>query len=149
MKTKDAIKRLMAFMLVALVSLSTTAFSISQPIAPVDPLSATSGDLLTITKPPAPTSGECTEYWAESNSRCSGDLRIYNQCVRKVVGGEWEQRTEDCTAYPDGYCMDGKCYTSGNEATPIGARMDYYIKIIALCMFVIGGIGLILKKLKW
>lgn len=135
-------------MMMALVVFSTTAFSISQPVAPADPLSTVSGNLFTIVKPPAPYSGECTEYWAESNSRCSGDLRIYNQCIRKVVGGEWEQRTEDCSDYPDGYCMDGKCYTSGEEATPIGAQMDYFIKILAGAIIIIGGIGLILKKLK-
>lgn len=131
--------------LLAITMFNTMVLAIPQPTPPSDPINA--NGLLTITKPPGPVVEGCTDYWAESNSRCSGDLRIYDQCIRKLTTGVWEQRTEDCSAYPDGYCMSGVCYTSADEAQPpISPQMMWYLKLFTYAgIFAVVG-GLIMKR---
>ena len=117
--------------------MSSIAVALTQPIKPIDPLEKEGFDFLSIIKPPAPGTSTCTDINAETNSYCSGNIRIYQQCIRTVDGGEWQQKSEDCSAYPNGVCENGVCTFSlddidnGNESNVIDS-IDSKLLFVAL-----------------
>lgn len=65
---------------------------------------------LEIVEPIPPNAGECYDYWAITNSHCSGDIRLYRQCEPTMTGGEWVSKTENCKDYGNNWsCLINDC----------------------------------------
>ena len=98
-----------------------------------------------VSPPTAPTTGAsmCTEY-AIQNIRCSGHIKVYDQCTPTMSGNYWFQRTENCELHGEGWgCISGECsYTGGLNNFDVMAFLTQYWWLI----LIIGGFILWKKK---
>ena len=123
------------FLAVFVLLLASQAIAIDRPL----PLAITGG-------PTPPQTGECVDTFAISNTRCSGDIRLYDQCIPFITGNEWQSRTENCKAYGDGWvCMQGDCIEYSENPIPLNFET---FQIIILTAAVGVGIGIALYFVK-
>jgi len=138
-------KKIIPFLVVFCLMMGL-GFAIPAPPHPTDIFKDdSSGFLSIIDQPPSPTLGDCTTFWVESGSYCSGNIRIYQQCIPKFAGAIWEQRTEDCGVYSTtSTCSNGVCSNLPNNNFPPPADGNDNISIINLQTIVIGLIVVII-----
>jgi len=77
----------------------------------------------------------CSNQYATTNEYCSGEVRIYYQCLPTADGLEWQQRSENCGDYVGG----GRCVEEGNKAkcVDMGGDTSYGKTVLALSMVLI------------
>lgn len=88
--------------------------------------------------PPMPTTGNqlCQPY-AIRNVRCSGDIKIYEQCIETMSGSKWETRTENCKLHGgDWYCINNECVQS--STSPPQQQLQNSSLIIVILLIIIG-----------
>lgn len=104
-----------AIVLLALFLLAANAVAIEkpEPVLPFDTQQLAMA--FAVTQPTPPAAGECFDLWATANVRCSGDIRLFDQCVASLDGGEWQPRSENCKAYgADWTCLNNECVDFGS-----------------------------------
>ena len=121
----------------------------SPPVAPLDPfgqdvlLSAfgdTSLPALDLSAYPLSVMGtQCSNVYATTGDYCSGNIRIYYQCLQTMDGSEWQQRSENCEDYPG----KGRCSEADGQARCVdfaGSTSSTRAMIIIGIVLIIGGI---------
>ena len=84
---------------------------------------------------------QCSNRYATTGDYCSGNIRIYYQCLQTADGMEWQQRSENCEDYP------GKARCSEADGTAkcvdfAGSNDNTRLMVILGIVFIIGGIVL-------
>ena len=97
--------------------------------------------------PTPPQTGECVDTFSISNVRCSGDIRLYDQCIPFVTGNEWQSRTENCKAYGAGWvCTEGDCLEFSNDPIFDNPQTFTIIFLTAIVGIIIGIGAFALKR---
>lgn len=76
---------------------------------------------------------ECTP-WEIKDEYCNGKVRHYDQCVKTVDGGVWQQMSEVCSDYGDNVrCLGGECVKYENILFSVAVSL--LIIVVALILF--------------
>jgi len=123
-------------------------FAIDKPLAPSDPFDSnvllsvygkSSLPALDISASPLSIAGsECSNIYASTGDYCSGNIRIYYQCLQTMSGMEWQQRSENC----EDYLGKGRCTESDGKARCVdfaGSRTESKaVIIVSIALILIG-----------
>jgi len=80
----------------------------------------------------------CYKEYGTTEGYCSGDIRIYYQCLQRMEGLQWIRQSENCADY-DGRCVirEGKatCLT-GESGGFSGTTIIIIVGIIIVAFFI-------------
>ncbi len=80
----------------------------------------------------------CYKEYATTEGYCSGNIRIYYQCLQRLEGKQWIRQSENCGDY-DGRCVirDGKATCITGEGGGISGKTILIIVGVILALLVL------------
>jgi len=82
----------------------------------------------------------CYEEYGTTEGYCSGNIRIYYQCLQRMEGLEWIRQSENCGDY------SGRCVIKDSKAQCITGETKTSTKTIAIVIGIILLLVVLIKK---